>query len=67
MDLETPGPGHSLSGNKFLTIPGDLVTEMAINREVKIMGDPMRGSHSASINAENDFILNSHMLANLKK
>ena len=67
MDLETAGPRHSLSGNKFLTIPGDLVIEMAIDREFKIMGYPMRGSHSASINAENDFILNSHMLANFKK
>ena len=31
------------------------------------MGGPMRGGHSASINAENDLILNSHMLAKFKK
>ena len=55
--LEILGPGDSLSGNKFSTIPGDLVTEVAIYREVKVRGGPMRGSHSASINAEN-FILN---------
>ena len=52
---------NSLSGNKFSTIPGDLVTEVAIYREVKV-----RGGHSASINAEN-FILNYHTLPKLKK
>ena len=69
MDLETSGPGdlHSLSVNNFSTIPGDFVTEVAINRGVKIMSGPMRGGRSASINAENDFILNSHMLAKLKQ
>ena len=65
-DLEIFGPGDSLSGNKFSTIPGDLVTEVAIYREVKAIGGPMRGGRSVSINAEN-FILNSHMLAKLKK
>ena len=65
--LEILGPGDSLSGNKFSTIPGDLVTAVAINREVKARGSPMRGGYSASINAESDFILNFHMLAKLKK
>ena len=65
-DLEIFGPGDSLSGNKFSTIPRDLVTEVAIYREVKVRDGPMRGGHSASINAEN-FILNSHMLPKLKK
>ena len=65
-DLEILGPGDGLSGNKFSTIQGDLVTEVAIYREVKVRGGPMRGDHSASINAEN-FILNSHMLPKLKK
>ena len=31
------------------------------------MGGPMRDGHSVSINADNDFILNSHMLAKIKK
>ena len=66
-DLEAFVPGDSLSGNKFSTIPGDLVTAVAINREVKARGSPMRGGYSASINAESDFILNFHMLAKLKK
>ena len=66
MDLEIFGPRVSLSVNKFSTIPGDLVTEVAIYKEVKDRAGPMRGGHSASINAEN-FILNSHMLVKLKK
>ena len=66
MDLETFGYGNSLSGDKFSTIPGDLVTEVAINREVNVTGGPIRGGYSASMNAEN-FILNSHMLSKLKK
>ena len=42
-DLETFGLGTSLSGNDFLTPLGDLVTEVTINREVKVIGGPMRG------------------------
>ena len=41
-DLETFGVGSSLSRNKFSTIPGHLFTEVTINREVKVRGDPMR-------------------------
>ena len=44
-----------------------MVTAVAINREVKARGSPMRGGYSASINAESDFTLNFHMLAKLKK
>ena len=66
-DLKTFGLVASLSGNKFSTIPGDLVNEVTINREVKVKGGPMRGGCSTSIDAENDFILNSHILAKLRK
>ena len=51
----------------FFTIPGDLVTEVTINREVKVRGGPMRGGYSTSFDAENDFVLNSHILAKLLK
>ena len=51
----------------FFTIPGDLVTEITINREVKVRGEPMRGGYSTSFDAENDFLLNSHILAELRK
>ena len=59
--------GASLSRNKFLTIPGDLVNEEAINREVIVRGGPVSGGYSTSIDTENDFILNSHILAKLRK
>ena len=50
-----------------MTITGDLVNEETINREVIVRGGPMSGGYSTSIDAENDFILNSHMLAKLRK
>ena len=37
-DLQTYDIGASLSGKRFSTIPGDLVTEVTINRELKIRG-----------------------------
>ena len=43
-----------------------MVTKVGIYRGVKVRGGPMEDGHSASINAEN-FILNSHVLAKLKK
>ena len=57
----------SVRGNKFSTILVDLVNEVAISREVKVKGGPMRGGYSTSSDAENDFILNSHVLAKLRK
>ena len=65
-DLKILVLGPSLSRNKFLTIPGDLVNKEAINREVIVRGGPMSGGYSTSIDAENDFILNSHILAKLR-
>ena len=58
--------GASLSGKKFSTIPGDLVTEVTINKEVKVRGGPMRGGYSISFDAENDFVLNSHIYLNFE-
>ena len=59
--------GASLSRNKFFAIPGDLVNEETINREVIVRGGPMNGGYSTSIDAEDDFILNSHILVKVKK
>ena len=42
-DLKAFSLGVSLRGNKFLTIPGDLVNEVIINRDVKVRIGPMRG------------------------
>ena len=66
-DLKILLLGASLSRNKFLTIPGDLINEGTINREVIVRGGPVSAGYSTSIDTENDFILNSHILAKLKK
>ena len=47
----------------FSTIPGDLLTEVTINKEVKVCGGLMSRGYSGSFDAENDFVLNSHILA----
>ena len=59
--LQTYGIGATIS------IPGDLVTEVTINREVKVRGGPMRGAYSTSFNAENGFVLKSLILTELRK
>ena len=66
-NLQACGIGASLSSKYFSAIPADLVTEVTINREGKVREGPMRGGYSASFDAENDFVLNSHILAELQK
>ena len=65
--------GASLTGRKCSTIPGDLVTETTVNREVKIRGGggggggAMRGGYSTSQEAVNNFVMNTHVLAKLRR
>ena len=66
-DLSLYGPGVSLSGNVFSSIPGDLVTEIGPNRESKIRGGPMRGGYSKSPENVDEFYKNSHKLAKLRR
>eukprot|EP00794_Sanderia_malayensis_P006502 gene6502-7247_t len=66
-DLSIYGPGISLSGERFSSIAGDLVTEVGPNRESKIRGGPMRGGYSTSPEAVDTFYKNSHKLAKLRK
>ena len=66
-DSKTLVLGASLSRNNFFAIPGDLVNEETIIREVIVRGGPMNGGYSTSIDTEDDFILNSHILVKLKK
>jgi len=66
-DLFLYDPGVSLSGDKFSSIPGDLVTEIGPNCESKIHGGPMRGGYSTSPEAIDRFYRNSHKLAKLRK
>ena len=60
-DLKILVYGVSLNRNKFLTIPEDLVNEETINREVIDRGGRMSGGYITFIDAEDDFILNSHI------
>ena len=48
-------------------MPGDLVTEVAINREVEVREGPLRGGYCTDSDAWNDFVFNSHSLAELRK
>ena len=41
-NVEIISLGASLSAKIFSTVPGDLVTEVIINREVKVTGGPLR-------------------------
>ena len=47
--METIGLGDRYSRNKCLTIPGDLVTKLTINKEVKVTGGSLRGGHNTTI------------------
>jgi len=44
-DLVENGFRGSLSGEPFSTIHGDLITEITINREVKVRGGPMQADN----------------------
>ena len=66
-NLETYDIGASLSGKIFSAIPADLVTEVTINSEVKVLRGPMRARNSISFVGEKDFVPNSHNLAELQK
>ena len=66
-DLKTNGCGGSLSGDKFSTIHGDLITETTINRKVKVRGGPMRGGYSTSLPNIDTFIKTSHLMAKIRR
>ena len=61
---KTYKPGISLTRRKTSSILGDLVTEVAVNQEVKICGGPKQGGYSTSAEAVDDFILNTHTWQN---
>ena len=46
-----------------MVVVAKLVAMVPINREVKVRGGPIRGQYSTSFDAENDFVLNSHIIA----
>ena len=61
----TNGLVKSISGEPFLTIYGDLITETTLNREVKITGGPMRGGYSTSEETTDTFLKTSHIIATI--
>eukprot|EP00794_Sanderia_malayensis_P002977 gene2977-3431_t len=65
-DLELNGFGGSLKGKPFSTIHGDLITEVTINREVKVRGRPMQGGFSTNERTTDAFIKTSHIIANIR-
>ena len=65
-DLVQNGFGGSMSGKPFSTIHGDLITEITINREVKVRGGPMQGGYSTSEQTTDTFIKTSHIMAKLR-
>ena len=55
-----------MSGEPLSIIQGDLITEVTINREVKVHGGSMIGGHS-TLNQKTDAITKtSHVMANVR-
>lgn len=65
-ELKENGFGGSLTGGSFSTVHGDFITEVTVNREVKVRGGPMQGGFSTSLKAEDAFIKTSHLMAKLR-
>ena len=65
-ELKENGFGGSLTGGSFSTVHGDFITEVTVNREVKVRGCPMQGGFSTSLKAEDAFVKTSHLMAKLR-
>ena len=65
IQLKTYQMGAGLTGRKLSTFPGDLDTEVTINPEVKIHGGPC--GYSKSLETVDDFKLNTHVSAKLRR
>ena len=66
-ELKENGFGGSFTGAPFSTVYGDFISEVTVNREVKVRGGPMKGGFSTSLTAENAFIKTSHLMAKVRK
>ena len=64
-DLLREGFGGSLSGKPF-SIHGDLITDVTIKREVKVLGGPMMGGYSTSDKKNDVFIKTSFVMAKVR-
>ena len=64
-DLEEKGMGGSISGDKFSSIHGDLVTEL-FNKETKGTAGPFRAGFSTDIESVNNWVNTIHIHAVLR-
>ena len=55
-----------MSGEPFSTMQGDLITEVTINRKVKVRGGPMMGGYSTSDKKNDTFIKTTHAMAKVR-
>lgn len=65
-ELKENAFGGSLTGDSFSTVHGDFITEVTVNREVKVRGGPMQGGFSTSLKAEDAFIKTNHLMAKVR-
>ena len=64
-DLVVHGYGANISGQRFASIHGDLVTEL-YNRETKGTAGPFRSGYSTDIQATNTWVKTAHIHAKLR-
>ena len=57
---------YEFNRKKISTISGVLATEVIVNREVNIRGDPKRGGYNTFVEAIDYFALNTNALAKLR-
>ena len=57
---------YEFNRKKISTISGALATEVIVNREVNIRGDPKQGGYNTSVEAIDYFVLNTNALAKLR-
>ena len=65
LDLKEKGMGGSISGQKFSSIHGDLVTEL-FNKETKGTAGPFRAGFSSDIDSVNNWVNTIHIHAMLR-
>ena len=55
-----------MSGEPFSTIHGDLITEVTVNRQVKVRGGPMMGGYITSDKTNDAFIKTGQVMAKVR-
>ena len=58
--------GGSVAGKQYSNIHGNLITETAINRDVKIRGGPMQGELCTDEKVVDNFVKTNHLMATVR-